>query len=111
MSSAAYNRVANQTSSPRENEANALLKAAKQLQGAQANWNPMRGELNSALLFNRKLWTILVSAALRDDNPQPIAVRQNIVNIGVFVLTQTVDIHLNPTPEKLRSLIEINKNI
>jgi flagellar protein FlaF len=68
----------------------------------QADWDLVQGEVNSALLFNRKLWSILVSTALRDRNPLPIAQRQNIVNIGIFALTRTMDIQLNPAPEKLK---------
>lgn len=81
------------------------------LQDAQTNWDPARSELDSALLFNRKLWTIFLSAAASDDNPQPVEVRQNIANIGVFVLKHTLDIQFDPRPEKLKSLIDINRNI
>jgi flagellar protein FlaF len=38
-------------------------------------------------------------------------VRQNIANIGVFVMKQTVDMQLNPDPAKLKSLIDINCNL
>lgn len=111
MSSAAYARVAEQISSPREIEAKALLKAARKLQDVQDNWDSMQDRLEEALLFNRKLWSIFISAALRDDNPQPVEVRQNIANIGVFIMKQTLDLQLEPAPEKLKSLVEINRNI
>jgi flagellar biosynthesis activator protein FlaF len=111
MSSSAYARVAEQISSPREVEAKALLKAAKRLQDVQLNWDTMQGDLEGALVFNRKLWSIFVSSVLRDDNPQPLEVRQNIANIGVFVLQRTVELAAQPAPEKLKSLIDINRNI
>jgi flagellar protein FlaF len=111
MSSAAYARVAQQISSPREVEAKALLKAAMKLQDVQTNWETNRGALYEALIFNRKLWSIFVSAALNDDNPQSIEVRQNIANIGVFVLKRTVELEVEPEAAKLTSLIEINRNI
>jgi flagellar protein FlaF len=38
-------------------------------------------------------------------------VRQNIANIGMFVLTRTIEIQLDPHPEMLKSLIDINCNI
>jgi flagellar protein FlaF len=111
MSSAAYARVAEQIASPREIEAKALWKAIRKLQDAKTNWDPANEELNAALAFNRKLWSIFVAAALKDDSPQPVEVRQNIVNIGAFIFTRTVDIQIEPTPQKLDALIEINRNI
>jgi len=67
--------------------------------------------MDRALLFNRRLWSIFMSAAQTDENPQPIEIRQNIANIGVFVMKQTVDMQMNPDPAKLKSLIDINCNI
>jgi flagellar protein FlaF len=107
----AYARTSHATSSPREIEAQALLKAARQLQEVQSNWAGPGKAMESALLFNRRLWSIFMSAAQADENPQPIEIRQNIANIGVFVMKQTVDMQLNPDPAKLNSLIDINRNL
>jgi flagellar biosynthesis activator protein FlaF len=107
----AYARTSHTTSSPREIEAQALLKAARQLQEVQSNWAGPGKAMESALLFNRRLWSIFMSAAQTDENPQPKEVRQNIANIGVFVMKQTVDMQMNPDPAKLKPLIEINCNI
>src|SRR6195952_653909 len=113
MSSAAqaYSRTSQTTASSREIEAQALLKAAKQLQDVQSNWAGPDKNLHHALLFNRRLWSIFMSAVENDENPQPLEVRQNIANIGVFVMKQTVDMQINPDPSKLKSLIDINCNI
>jgi flagellar biosynthesis activator protein FlaF len=107
----AYARTSTTTASPREIEAQALLKAARQLQEVQANWNGPDKAMHNALLFNRRLWSIFLSAAQANDNPQPFEVRQNITNIGVFVMKQTVEMQINPDPAKLKSLIDINCNI
>ena len=107
----AYARTSQTTSSPREIEAQALLKAARQLQEVQSNWAGPGKAMESALLFNRRLWSIFMSAAQTDENPQPIEIRQNIANIGVFVMKQTVDMQLNPDPAKLKSWIDINRNL
>lgn len=106
----AYARVANTTAAPREIEAQALLKAANKLQTA-AGIGGTEQSMKDALLFNRKLWSIFMSDALRDENPQPIEIRQQIANIGVFVLTQTAALQLDPQPEHFQSLIEINRNL
>jgi flagellar protein FlaF len=107
----AYARTSQTTASPREIEAQALLKAARHLQDVQNNWVGPDKTMHKALLFNRRLWTIFMSAAEANDNPQPPQVRQNIINIAVFVLSQTVEMQLKPDPAKLKSLIDINCNI
>jgi flagellar protein FlaF len=111
MSSAAYGRVAEQVSSPRELEARALLTAARKLKDIQTDWDPRNANLRSALLFNRKLWQIFVTAALEDDCPHSKEVRENIANIGVFVFSRTFETELEPAPDKLDALIDINMNI
>lgn len=107
----AYAKVATTTANPREIEAQALLKAANQLQDVMVNRDPTGERTAAALLFNRKLWSIFMSDALRDENPQPLAIRQNIANIGVFVLTQTAALQMMPQVEKFQSLIDINRNL
>jgi flagellar protein FlaF len=108
----AYARTVQASAPAREIEAQALLKAAKQLQDVQTNWTEVDQErIDAALRFNRQLWAIFLSAASNDENPQPLEIRQQIANIGVFVMNQTVDIQLAPEPKKLSSLIEINRNI
>ena len=110
MSHAAYARTA-QFSSPREVEAQTLLMAARKLVEVQTNWNGHDKKMQAALLFNRRLWTIFMGAAESDENPQPLEVRQNIINIAVFVMQRTIEMQKNPSPEKLQSLIDINSNI
>ncbi len=107
----AYARVAQTTSAPREIEAQALLKAARQLEEIRSSWAGPDPRMHEALLFNRRLWAIFLSAAESNDNPQPLEIRQNIANISVFVLKQTLEMQTNPEPQKLNSLIEINRNI
>ena len=107
----AYARTANTTAAPREIEAQALLKAANKLQDVLNNADTTGERTKDALLFNRKLWSIFMSDALRDENPQPLEIRQQIANIGVFVLTQTAALQLNPQVEHFKSLIEINRNL
>jgi len=114
MSSAAaqaYARVANTTSSPRDTEAQALLMAANKLQAVASNPDATYAQMSEALIFNRKLWSIFLSEAQRDENPQPLHVRQNIANISVFVLSQTAALQISPQKEHFKPLIEINRNI
>lgn len=107
----AYARTAQTTASPREIEAQALLKAANKLQLAMSNWDHPDANFAEALLFNRKLWSILLSAVTSDENQQTVEVRQNIANIGTFVMSQTAELQLHPQRDKLKPLIDINCNL
>jgi flagellar protein FlaF len=107
----AYARVAQTTSSPRDIEAQALLMAANKLQAVMSNMDATFEQTSDALVFNRKLWTIFLSEAQRDENPQPLDVRQNIANIAVFVLSQTAALQISRQREHFKPLIEINRNI
>ena len=107
----AYAKTAQATSSPRELESSVLIKAASRLQAVKDDWSRADAELAPALMYNRKLWTIIVSAMQQPDRPLPDQLRENILNLGIFVFGQTYEMQLAPAPEKLTSLIEINKNL
>lgn len=107
----AYKNVANETAGAREFEANLLLKSAARFQAIRDGWDARKTELNDALLFNRKLWTIFLDSILRDDNPLPANVRQNVVNLGVFVINRTIKLTGDPKPDGLRPLININREL
>ena len=105
----AYSSVAKKTSSPRELEAMLLLRAASKLQAIADNWESAEQEkIDYALLYNRKLWTIFITSVTGPDNPLPVEIRQNIANIGLFVLSHTLTVAATPRPEALRPLININ---
>jgi flagellar protein FlaF len=107
-----YKNVARQTSNPRELEASLLLQAAARLQSVRDAWNANnKSQLNDALLYNRKLWSVFLSEMTDDNNPMPKAVRQNVANIGLFVMNHTVAVMSDPRPERLGSLININREI
>ena len=107
----AYGQVAQQTASPRDLEARLLLSAASRLQTIHDDWEGQRGALDHALLFNRKLWTIFLTSVTNNNNPLPAELRQNIANIGIFVMNHTLTVAGNPAPERLRSLIYINRQL
>lgn len=108
----AYARTSRSALTPREAESAVLLKAAQQLIGAShglAAGDTKR--LNEALSFNQRVWTILASEATADENPLPTDIKQGIGNLGVFVLRSCVDTMIEPTPEKIANLVQINNEI
>ena len=108
----AYGAVAKKTANPRELEASLLLSAAARLQTVRDGWEILQAsDLEAALLYNRKLWSIFVSSVTNPENPLPAAIRQNVANIGLFVLKHTLMVLANPKPENLHSLININREL
>jgi flagellar biosynthesis activator protein FlaF len=109
--STAYAKVAKETADPRELEASLLLKAAARLQAVHDAWNDKPAGLNDALLYNRRLWTVFLDAVIRDDNKLPVEVRQNLAKLGTFIMGETFELMTNPKPERLTSIININRRI
>ncbi len=107
----AYGAVAQQIASPRDIEASTLLKAASMLQAVRDARNGSSEEIRDALLYNRKLWSIFLTSVAGNDNPLPAPIRQNVANLGLFVMNQTISLIAEPTPEKLGTLININREL
>ncbi|MGO4735077.1 flagellar biosynthesis regulator FlaF [Bosea sp. 2KB_26] len=104
-------KTAQSAVSPRELEASLLLKAAVRLQSITDDWLGRQRELDDALNYNRKLWTLLVSAVIAEDNPLPVEIKRNILGLANFIFNQTFRIAASPTPESLTVLIGINRDI
>ena len=100
-----------QTVSPRVLEANLLSRAATQLQIVRDDWDNKGGDLSAALLFNRKLWNVFVTSVTGDQSQLPKALRENIANLGIFVMKQTLSAQQRPEAQKLDVLITINREL
>lgn len=107
----AYQQVGSKTVSPRVLEANLLSRSAGQLQRIRDDWDNSTGDLYQALLFNRKLWSIFVQSVTGDDSKLPKSLRENIANLGIFVMKQTISIQDAPNAQKLDVLININREL
>src|SRR5580658_8419472 len=68
----AYSRTSYTTGAPRDIEAQALLKAAQHLQDVQTNWQGPDKNMHKALLFNRRLWSIFMSAGQAHLEPRSL---------------------------------------
>lgn len=99
--------------SGREIEARALTRCALLLKKCQDQWNtPDRdAALAEALRTNQMVWSILQSELVRNDNPLPIEIRQNILTLSVFLDNRIIQILADPQPEKLGIIIDINLNL
>lgn len=99
--------------SGREIEAAALTRCAILLSDCQKNWNAPNHEsnLSEALRINQRVWSILQSELVRDDNPLPLQIRENILTLSVFIDKKIIEVMAHPEPEKLKILIDINENL
>lgn len=107
----AYQQTANIVASSRDRESALLMKAAAGLQKIKDEWPDSYDDLKPALTYNRKLWTIFMTSVTRDDNPLPHDVRQNIANLGIFIMNQTREILMEPQPQKLDVLVRLNRQL
>ncbi|MBL8574523.1 MAG: flagellar biosynthesis regulator FlaF [Hyphomicrobiaceae bacterium] len=111
LASQAYQKTSQATVDPRELEASLLLKAAARLQAIRDDFEARAKDLDPALTYNRKLWTILVTSATKSENPLPREIKQNIATLGVFIFNHTIQLMIEPRAERLAVLVNINKNI
>lgn len=110
----AYQQTTKVVESPRERESALLMKAAAGLQRVKDEWDiGTREDLKTALTFNRKLWTIFMSSVTKADSPLPQEIRQNIANLGMFILNETREIllEIDPAPQRLDILVRLNRQI
>lgn len=109
----AYRDMQKTTISGRELEAAVLIKAAQLLTQCKNNWEATDREmkLDEALKFNQAIWNIIQSELSKSDNPLPKKIREDILALSVFIDKRILNIMLDPEPEKLNIIINININI
>lgn len=108
----AYSRGGRGLIDQRRLEGDVLLQAAQRLDEVRRRWSPeLYGELEPAILYNRKLWTIFAAEMANDSGPLPLPLRNNIASLAVFVFKRSLELLANPSAEPIRALVDINRNI
>jgi flagellar biosynthesis activator protein FlaF len=109
----AYKQAQESTLSGRDIEAAVLTNAALKLRECQTKWgqNGHEQHLNDALRLNQKIWTIIQSELADESNPLPLNIRQDILNLSIFVDKRIIEVMSYPEPEKLDMIININLNL
>jgi flagellar protein FlaF len=97
-------------------EASVLLKAAQKLQNlsdrlADPAAEPSLEEIDDALTYNRKLWTIFISETMNESHPLPVEIKNNVARLSIFVFKRTTEIYATPTPQLLEPLVTINRQL
>jgi len=109
----AYQTIDNSTMHGRDIEARVLTDAARKMKQCQQDWDSENrsANLDTALRYNQKVWSVFQVELERDDNPLPLTVRQNLLRLITFVDKRTFDTMAFPEREKLTMMIQINENI
>jgi flagellar protein FlaF len=94
-------------------EAQVLVRAANLLKDCQKQWGKEGHEerLDTAVRFNQKIWTFFQVELSDPENPLPIDIRENVLSLSIYIDRRLIEILLNPTPEKLSIIINIDQNI
>ncbi len=109
-----YERVP-EAGQPAQTEGWALLEAAKRMASAIVSGDPNTREtkenMKNALRLNWRLWTIFQAELLDEKCQVPDEIRVNMLTLCQFVDKQTVKILVDPSPDIMVPLIDINRNI
>lgn len=98
--------------STRQAEAAVLTRAAEKLQYCRDNFEKESRELlRDALRYNQRIWTLFQAALIDEIEPLPPKLREDILNLSVFVDQRTGELQLAPSPEKIDVLITINRHL
>jgi flagellar biosynthesis activator protein FlaF len=109
----AYKQVDKNTISGRETEARVLTEAALKLKKCQERWDSPDNdtELDQALRYNQKIWSLFQGELEREDNPLPGKLKIDILRLAAFIDKRIFEVMAFPSPEKLNIIININQNI
>ena len=109
----AYETVERAALSGRELEASTLNRAAALLANCQERWTggDCDEDLRYALEFNQRVWSVFQSELARPDNPLPPSLRQDLLQLSVFIDKRIFEAMALPSPDKLTAIIDINRNV
>jgi len=99
--------------SGRELEASVLSRAGLMLKQVQDNWNaPDREQkMLEAIKFNQKVWSFFQAELSDPDNPMPKNLREDILNLSLFIDKRLFEVMASPDKEKLQIVIDIDFNL
>ena len=108
-----YTTMQKETLSGRELEASVLTRAGLMLKQVQENWTAQdRDEkLLEAIKFNQKVWSFFQAELSDPENPLPTNLKQDILNLSLFVDKRLFEVLANPDKDKLSIVVDIDFNI
>lgn len=108
-----YAKNAQATGSPRELEAQLLLRAAAKLQAIKDGRPAEQDGLLSAIRYNRRLWLVFASSIGKSENPLPREIKQNVANLANFIINHSMKLESDQSraTDGVGVLININREI
>ncbi len=108
-----YTSMQKENLSGRELEASVLTRGGLMLKQVQDNWDdPDRdAKLLEAIKFNQKVWSFFQAELTDPENPLPKNLREDILNLSIFVDKRLFEVMANPSKEKLNIVVDINFNL
>ena len=107
-----YQNIEKTTISGRETEARVLTQAAIKLRSCQKNWKKGKfEELDAALQYNQKVWSIFQTELAKAENPLPVEIKRDLLRLAGFIDKRIFETMSFPSSEKLDIIIRINENI
>ena len=108
-----YKQVQKTTMSGREIEAEVLINAALLLKDCQKKWDDKDrdAKLDKALKYNQMIWTIFQTELANPENPLPKKLKEDILNLSIFIDKRIFEVMSFPEPKKLDIIIDINLNL
>lgn len=109
----AYTNMQKEVLSGRELEASVLYRAGVMLKQVQENWNATDREQKflEAIKFNQKVWSFFQAELSDPENPLPKKLREDILNLSIFIDKRLFEALAAPDAEKLSIVIDIDFNI
>lgn len=109
----AYTAIQKDSLNGRELEASVLSRAGLMLKSVKDNWGaPDRDQkLLEAVKFNQKVWSFFQAELSDPENPLPKNLREDILNLSIFIDKRLFEVMAFPEPEKLSIVIDIDFNI
>lgn len=108
-----YVGIQKESMSGRELEASVLTKAGLMLKAVQESWDAPDRETKmlDAIKYNQKVWSFFQAELTEPGHPMPKKLREDLLNLSLFVDKRFFEVMAFPTPEKLSIVIDINFNI
>jgi flagellar protein FlaF len=109
----AYTAVQKESLSGRELEASVLSRAGLMLKNVKENWGASDRDqkLLEAVKFNQKVWSFFQAELSDPENPLPKNLREDILNLSIFIDKRLFEVLAYPNPDKLAIIIDIDFNI
>jgi flagellar protein FlaF len=109
----AYSSIQKESMTQRDLEASVLTRAAVMLKQAQDNWDsPERdAKLMEAISYNQKIWSFFQAELSAPENPLPANIKQDILNLSLFIDKRLIEMLAAPDPKKLSIVISVNNNL